>query len=226
MCGRFTLVKNKKVLKQYLNENFEIDYLPNDILIPNYNIRPTNNILVIINEKNTYEGALFKWSYKPKTWLEAPLIINIQKESLFTKNIYHNELKKSRCLIVADSFYEWDKEGNPYRIHFKDKLFCMAGLSSSVLDENGDLIHTVAIITTPSSDNFSNIHSRMPLILEEENFKSWLDENLSFGELAQILDNYEANFDIYPVSKLVNNYKNNDERLIKEIKENITLFDL
>lgn len=226
MCGRFTLIKNKSEVRNYLFSKFSIKNLPDNILIPNYNVAPTNNVLVIIKEKDYCEGAAFLWSYKPKSWENAPLIINIRSESLLTNKLYEKDFKSNRCLIVADSFYEWDKEGEPFRIHLNDNLFCMAGIYHLSSDENNDLVPTVAIITKESDLNFSEIHHRIPVILDDSDLVSWLDEKASSERLINMINSTKRELTIYPVSKKVNNYKNNDSSLIKEIKKKMTLFDL
>lgn len=153
MCGRFAIIKNRKEVKDYLNKNFNINDLPDIIKVPNYIIAPTEHILVITKDENNYHSKAYKWSYQPVNWTNAPLIINIRKESLSNKRIYQNDFKWHRCLIIADSFYEWDLDGQPYRIHLNNKLFTIAGLYHQSLNNNQDLNPTVAIITKKSGPN-------------------------------------------------------------------------
>lgn len=225
MCGRFAIIKNRKEVKDYLNKNFNINDLPDIIKVPNYNIAPTEHILVITKDENNYHSKAYKWSYQPVNWTDAPLIINIRKESLSNKRIYQNDFKWHRCLIIADSFYEWDLDGQPYRIHLNNKLFTIAGLYHQSLNNNQDLNPTVAIITKKSGPNFDNIHKRIPALLNDDDKNLWLDENSETNTLLELIESFNEELIIYPISKRINNVKNNDKKLIHEVSKEPTLFN-
>lgn len=123
MCGRFTLTANVAEII----ERFDIEaFLQEDTYLPNYNVAPSQSVIAIINNGTINKMGYLKWGLIPP-WAKEPSIgykmINARAETLTEKASYRNAYKKKRCLIIADSFYEWK------RIDQKRKLRC--GLNSS-----------------------------------------------------------------------------------------------
>ncbi|MCK9289189.1 MAG: SOS response-associated peptidase, partial [Acholeplasmataceae bacterium] len=104
-------------------------------------------------------------------------------------------------------------------------LFTIAGLYHQSLNNNQDLNPTVAIITKKSGPNFDNIHKRIPALLNDDDKNLWLDENSETNTLLELIESFNEELIIYPISKRINNVKNNDKKLIHEVSKEPTLFN-
>lgn len=218
MCGRFLLVDIEKV-----PERFNVKIYESSHLRKRYNISPGQPVQIIFQESpNRMEEA--KWGLIPH-WAKDPSIgnkmINARAESLFEKPSFRDSLIKRRCLIPANGFYEWKKEGSdkiPYLIHLKDfSLFAFAGIYDLWEDERGNLIRTFTIITTSANSFMKDIHDRMPVILKREEEEIWINKKeKNIRKLLDLLKPYPAELmSAYTVSKKINNPKYDSEDLIK-----------
>lgn len=220
MCGRFTLTVELDVLF----ERFQMAYESDVWLPPSYNIAPTHKVLAVIRgEKGNKLGPL-QWGLVP-SWAKDPSIgakmINARAETLHEKTSFKPLVQRNRCLVVADSFYEWKRDGNkkqPYRIQLKDgKPFAMAGLWS-IWGKGAEKLATCTIITTSSNNLMAPLHERMPVILHPEEEKEWLNPHRSFSDVQPLLKPYSVEgMKLYPVSSKVNSAKNNDPELIQAL---------
>ena len=216
MCGRFALYTSLPYIKKF----FRIDVVRGDF-IASYNIAPTHEVAVIINRRlgRIRWGLVPSWS---KDLSGTSSLINIRAETLTDKPGFKNLLKRKRCAIIADGFYEWKKLNNlkqPYYITLATgSPFAFAGLWDTWKSPGGESYHTCAIITTSASRQVSEIHSRMPVILKPDAADAWLDtEAEDTIRLASILhEGHEKAFSIRPVSKYVNSPGNNDEKCLEE----------
>lgn len=213
MCGRFALSSAPPPLVDLLN----LDGLPT--WEARYNIAPTQNVLCVREmEDSPREGTLLQWGLIPR-WASEPKmgtgVINARCESLSEKPWFRDAYKKRRCLILADAFYEWQREGKkhrqPYAIRMEDDApFAFAGLWETWVDPEGKEIEATAIVTTNANEILKPFHERMPVIVRAEDYEEWLDPTI------HVLRNPDAIFEsfpaskmkVYPVSKLVSNVKN------------------
>ena len=222
MCGRYSLFAEFRIIEERFGEATfeEEDYEES------YNIAPSQMVLSVINDGTKNRVGYLKWGLVP-AWAKDPKIgfkmINARAETAHEKPSFREAFKKRRCLIVADSFYEWKRdEGRkiPMRIKMKnDQLFAMAGLWESWKDENGKLVHTCTILTTEANELMSSIHERMPVILKQEDEQSWLNPNINkVDELRPFLIPLEDGLlEAYEVSDKVNSPKNNARELIEKV---------
>jgi putative SOS response-associated peptidase YedK len=199
MCGRFTVSYTYEELLQYLNDDFDL-FDTAEVQLPRYNVAPSNEVLVI-----TYDGRYhlkkMKWGYVP-VFNPSLKLINIRSESV-NKYSFKKGFSENRCLVIADGFYEWDQMKNPYYFS-SEKRFMFAGIYQD---------NTVGILTTSSNHMMSDIHGRMPVMIEEEQYKEYLTELFP----SHLLVSYEEDgFTKKSVSKRVNSVKNDDVSLIKE----------
>ncbi|TFG99022.1 MAG: SOS response-associated peptidase, partial [Candidatus Thorarchaeota archaeon] len=142
-------------------------------------------------------------------------------ETVATKSAFRSVFKKLRCLILADSFVEWQKSGivkTPMLIRMKsEEPFAMAGLYENWKKESGTMLESCTIVTTAANEFMKPIHLRMPVILRTENEKSWLDPDLqdtsAIGDLLEPVspDLLEA----YEISTFVNSPKNQGVKVIQ-----------
>ncbi len=224
MCGRFTITAPSEQIKN----RFEIDlFADEEFYHPSYNVAPSQNILSVINDGTQNRLGFLKWGLIP-FWAKDPKIgfkmINARAETLSEKPSFRNAFKKRRCIIVADSFYEWrrnnDKSKTPMRIKLKSNdIFALAGLWETWKSPKDEVIHSCTIITTKPNELVKDIHDRMPVILKPNDEKNWLDTSISDPDTLQhLLMPYDANLmDAYEVSTDVNSPKNNNSSLIERI---------
>ncbi|MDQ1145954.1 putative SOS response-associated peptidase YedK [Bacillus sp. SORGH_AS 510] len=224
MCGRFTLTVNiEEIMDRFMIESF-LEY---ETFLPSYNIAPSQSVLAVINDGKVNRMGFLHWGLIP-SWAKDPTLnhkmINARAETLNEKPSFRNAFKKKRCLIIADSFYEWkrnaDKTKTPMRIKLKSNdLFAMAGIWEGWKSPEGKRIHTCSVITTNPNELMKDIHDRMPVILKPEDEKIWLDPSITDPKyLQQFLIPMDERFmDAYQVSTLVNSPKNNSIELIQEI---------
>jgi putative SOS response-associated peptidase YedK len=224
MCGRFTLTATV----DQLIDRFDVEFfLEQEEYLPSYNVAPSQSVLAVINNGSHKRMGFLRWGLIP-SWAKDMSIgykmINARAETLSEKPSFRNAYKNKRCLIVADSFYEWkridSKTKTPMRIKLKsDELFSMAGLWESWKSPEGKTIYSCSVITTQPNELVQDIHDRMPVILKPEDEKNWLDPSISdTSKLQPLLKPLEPSLmEAYEVSPLVNSPKNNSIQLIQKI---------
>lgn len=224
MCGRFSLFANfGEIEERFGQATFNADDYEES-----YNIAPSQMVLTVINDGSKNRLGFLKWGLIPPWAKEEKVgykMINARSETVHEKSSFRNALKNKRCLIVADSFYEWkrtDERKVPMRIKMKnDELFAMAGLWECWETPNGKLVHTCTILTTESNDLMSTIHDRMPVILKQQDEYNWLNPTVKNGDdLKRYMVPLEDGLlEAYEVSEKVNSPKNNDPELIVRVVE-------
>ncbi|MFK7806387.1 MAG: SOS response-associated peptidase [Saprospiraceae bacterium] len=225
MCGRATLIKKKSKIEKRFAAKFQSNDLETYDFEPSYNIAPTQ-LHPVITGADSDHLQFFKWGLIP-SWAKDKSIgskmINARKETLSEKPSFRNALKKRRCIIPFDGFYEWKKTSNGLIPHYifctNQELFSMAGLWETWKDENGEPVHSFTIITMAANKFMAPLHHRMPAILLPGNENTWIDPELTAEEATQVLLPYPAELmNSYSVSREVNKVKNNHPGLIIEEK--------
>ncbi len=217
MCGRFIQKSERRII----TEEFYIGEFLNEV-ITSYNIAPGQKAGVIVNDgSNKY--AQYQWGLVP-SWAKDPAIgnrmINARVETLNEKPSFRAAFRNRRCLIPADGFYEWKKEGNykvPYFIYQKsEKPFSLAGLWESWKNPDGITLYTFTIVTTEANDLLRELHDRMPVIVPPEKREAWLSPaDTDAASLSALLKSYdESTLDFYEISRLVNSPQNNSPQCI------------
>jgi putative SOS response-associated peptidase YedK len=212
MCGRFTLISEFKAIQDHFAAGG-----PTFAYQASYNIAPTREIPAVRQEQAQRELFMCRWGLIPH-WSKPGKSyhsINARAETLASKPFFRDAFRKRRCLIPANGFFEWKKEGaakQAYYIHLPDRpLFAFAGLWEYWLDQE-QRIESCAIITTTANTGMQAIHDRMPVILQEQDYAAWLEAG---GE--RLLIPYAGSMECYPVSKFVNNPRNDGKDLIDRI---------
>ncbi|WP_079526476.1 SOS response-associated peptidase [Halobacillus hunanensis] len=211
MCGRFTLAVNEPdILKE-----FELSK-PIEHYEPRYNIAPGQKVLAIIHDGTRKRAGYMKWGLVP-SWAKDPKIgykmINARSETVHQKPSFSSLLKRKRCLILADSFFEWkvsDGKKQPMRIKPSTrKVFAFAGLWDKWTD-NGEELFTCTILTQAANEFMENIHHRMPVILGSEFQEQWIAPNSWESAYAhQLLQQMTMEgLEAHKVSTYVNSAKN------------------
>jgi len=168
--------------------------------------------------------ALVRWGLLP-SWVKDPkdftLVINARGESVMDKPAFSAAMKRRRCLVPADGFYEWKATGagkQPFYVRAKSGApLAFAGLWETWTGPNGEEMETAAIVTTRANRTLAGIHERMPVVVPPEAFNMWLDcANIDDKTAASLIapasdDLLEA----YEVSTAVNRTANDDPKLIE-----------
>lgn len=222
MCGRYSIVISEEKLKKQFGPNIQ---LPAGGLPENYNVAPTQQGLVLTNA-HPDRLTTFRWGLVPFWAKEIGIgsrMINARSEGIEDKPSFRQAIRKRRCLVIGDSFYEWrriGKEKQPHRIlpAAEDQLLVMAGIWESWRDRqdpNADAIHTYSIITTAPNAEMKPLHNRMPtLLLDPERQSAWLDGDRPLDEILRLLTTPpDGSLRHYVVGKAVGNVRNNDPSL-------------
>ncbi len=209
MCGRFTTPIDAGDLEaRFGAQLLESDYLPR------FNAAPTQMLPVVCSDRPK-EIVLARWGFIPhwaKAGSDIKPQINARGETVASKPSFRHAFRGARCLVLAQSFFEWKRDGatkQPYRILLaRDAPFAMAGIWSA-REEDGARVVTFAIITTEANALVREIHDRMPVILPEEAERRWLDPGEEGNTLERLLVPFpERLLAAYPVSRAVNNPRN------------------
>ncbi len=221
MCGRFTLRAPASVVA----EQFGLfDTAP---LSPRYNIAPSQTVAAVRRATESVEPArqlvLLQWGLVPSWAKDAKVgnrLINARAETVAEKPAFRAALRRRRCLVVADGFYEWQRTGGkkqPYFIRLADdRPFAFAGLWERWEGPDHAALETCTLITTEANELMAPIHDRMPVILSPDDYDRWLDPAIQKPEhLQPLLRPYPSDAMVaYPVTTHVNNPKNEDPRCI------------
>jgi putative SOS response-associated peptidase YedK len=192
MCGRYTLTDPDPRLLRFrvgLTESAEIQQKPR------YNVAPTDPVLAVrLNADGTREPGILRWGLIPQhTNADSfdRLLINARAETVAEATAFRDAFQASRCLIVADGFYEWRAEETgkkPVWITRPSREpFAFAGLRAEARRADGSSIHSCAIVTCEPGEVVAPIHDRMPVILEQEAEAGWLDPEAEPKELQELL---------------------------------------
>jgi putative SOS response-associated peptidase YedK len=176
MCGRFVRSSTLKEIADY----FDVER-PSFEFEPSYNVAPTHDI-IIINNRGVKQIVKCHWGFVPP-WskdLSADYkMINARSETVDAKPSFKTAFRKQRCLVIANGFYEWQKDKKrkvPVYISLKSgKPFGFAGLYTVWTSPEGEKICTCTILTTESNDLVAPIHDRMPVIISRDKENLWLD---------------------------------------------------
>jgi len=220
MCGRFTLTESGQVLMEELG----LISIPEDFR-PRFNIAPGQLILAARDGDGGRRAAMLKWGLVP-SWAKDPSIgyklINARSESVGEKPAFKRAFDRRRCIIPADGFYEWRKEGKakvPLRFRLRGgRLFAFAGLWESYTDGTGGTLFTCTILTTTANELVQPVHDRMPVILTGEAIDLWLDRDVPGEGVRSLLCPYPAEeMEAYEVSPRVNSVANDGPELIEPV---------
>ncbi len=224
MCGRFTLTITKGELMDILDRHYQIDFGKNDYE-PRYNIAPSQKVLSILFDGTICRAGYMDWGLIPpytKANEKPTRLINLKVETLLSKRVFYQLLASKRCVILADSFYEWktvDGIKIPYRIQLKDQtVFAFAAVRTHFISMDDVHHHSTTIITTTANAFMKDIHDRMPVILTRTQTDAWLRmDAYPADRMSDYLNPYPAEqMWAYPVSNYVNQSNHEGVACIQE----------
>jgi putative SOS response-associated peptidase YedK len=247
MCGRYVIVDGKKILESFSGLKVK-DSTALFANIPRFNASPMQRLPVLAVRDNELVVQEMQWWLVPhwsKDGKPSVSAFNARSETVAQSKLFAPYFKSSRCLVPAEAFYEWQKADSrqqiaddrrqiadggekkrkelkqPMLIRMKDRSpFMFAGLFSVWKNANGDEFPSFTILTTTPNQLMAPIHNRMPVILSENHFESWLDrENKNTESLTPLLAPYDATeMEAYPVSRYVSNSRNEGEECWRALK--------
>jgi putative SOS response-associated peptidase YedK len=220
MCGRFVITSPPEALRRIFG------YCEQPNFPPRHNVAPSQPVPVVIVENGARHFRLMRWGLVP-SWVEDPrqfaLLINARSETVLQKPAFKNAIRRRRCLIPADGYYEWQAAAGrkqPFFIYRCDREpFGLAGLAETWTGPNGEEVDTVAIVTSPANRALSVLHPRVPVAIAQEDFARWLDcsaDNADPG-MSLLVPPPEGTFAWHEVSTRVNDADNDDPQLILPI---------
>lgn len=215
MCGRFLISAEPSSIAT----QFGLASVP--ALHPRYNVAPTQDAPVIRADGGRGSARridLLRWGLVPH-WADSPSIgsrmINARSETAHEKPSFRVPLRRHRCLVATDGFYEWqqlESGKQPWCIRARDNgVFAFGGLYSSWTGEDGELV-TFTILTTTPNEVLAPIHDRMPVIIDPSNYEAWLDPgNEDLQALQPMFQPFPAEaLHAVPISRHVNRPANDD----------------
>jgi putative SOS response-associated peptidase YedK len=218
MCGRYAITHT-----ELIPGFFEVEDLR---IMPRFNVAPTQFAPVVFNDSELQRRIVdfMKWGLVP-SWSKDPSfgsrMINARAETVASKPSFRNPFRYRRCLVPASGFFEWKQSINGKKPYFffksKSPLMGLAGVWDEYTD--GDkILYTYSIITRASSPQMAGYHHRMPVTIDQEYFGEWLSANTSVkGALELMEENAGNEFDVYPVSTLVNNVRNDSPECLEQL---------
>jgi putative SOS response-associated peptidase YedK len=220
MCGRYTLRSRGKG-KFYGVPASQLPLTAVPLLVPRYNIAPSQDVLAIVERHDRREVALFQWGLIPSWSKEASGFINARAETLERKPSFAESFQRRRCLIPADGFYEWKRSGKlkqPFFFQLKDESpFAFAGIWDKWQGDDRS-ITSCAIITTTPNELLATIHDRMPVMLTAEGQEQWLRADADPRQLQELLAPFPAAaMKSFPVSAQVNGAQIDEPQLVDPI---------
>ena len=205
MCGRYVVTKPVTKTAGLVKTTIKVED------VDNYNAHPTQKLPIIKSYTNGKALENYNWGLVP-SWAESKKdfrpLINARLETLMEKVSFKKLIQTSRCIVVADGYYEWKRNEKEKVPHYFTKINSSLMFLASIHQNN-----QFCIITREATDSIKEIHNREPLILNEEQISNYLDIKKEGIDFLKSIKAPELKF--YEVSKNVNKPINNHLSLIK-----------
>lgn len=228
MCGRYTVAVVTEEVKKELNVQFELPWTPIYNATPSSLLKP--HPLPVITSENRHEIIPLVWGLIP-FFSKEPMVkystINARIEKIVQSPVYRKPIRSQRCLVLANSYFEWHKIDAktkiPHVVYHRDQpLFAFAGIWDQWTDkQTGEVHKSFSIITAPAPEHLAHLHHRTAVVLPPHVYERWLDD-IPLSEVTEILEERTNDrLNAYPISTAVNSPANNDQSILKPIGEPI-----
>ena len=225
MCGRYSLHQSTDEVAARFGVQQVLFPLK-----PHYNVAPSQPVAVVTQEKEYGLRYLesFQWGLVPFWAKDSDVgqrLINARVETVDEKPAFRNALSRRRCIIPADGFFEWRKEGDArlpvYFCKPQGELLGFAGLWEEWQRPDGSRLRSCAIITTAANQLIDPVCTRMPVILRPSDEAAWLDPNArNVPQLLRLLRPYPAEeMEAWMVSQRVNSPFFDDPQCIEPVQD-------
>lgn len=227
MCGRYGRRADKQRIAEWVQAH-NTSVFDETYLAPSYNVAPTDfQPIVRLDRDGQRELTVMRWGLVPY-WAKDSKIgfstINAKSETVTTSPTFREAMKRRRCLVPAEWFYEWQKTDaktrQPYAIAMRDdSLFAFAGLWERWKDKAKEqVLETYTVLTTDPNELLEPIHNRMPVILAPQDYQRWLESGEGTHLPIDLLRPYPAEeMKAWKIGSAVGNVRNNEPGLIVPI---------
>jgi putative SOS response-associated peptidase YedK len=223
MCGRTALTATAEDLREALGLNEA------PTLVPRYNVPPSDRVAVLRGVAGSRERKieLVRWGLIPAWAKDAKIghkLALARGESIATNPAYREALRRRRCLVIVDGFFEWQRAGRhtsqPFFVRRPDRApFALAAVWERWFGKDGEVLDSCAIITQPARAPVDAIHDRMPLVLERDAWDPWLDPSpTNVDALSPLLEPRTPTLVCYPVSVYVNDPRHEDPQCLAPVE--------
>jgi len=225
MCGRMTQQTSPSEIARIFDAELR-DPDEQAALGPRFNVAPTQPVRVVVQRDDGRSVELHRWGLVP-SWSKGPgqvgaRLINARVETVSTNPSFRASLLGRRCIVPADGFYEWRREGRarePFLIRPTDgQTLAFAGLWAPWRDPaSGEWLLSASVVTTAADETVAQLHDRMPVILRPAAWLPWLDPQLRDGQALEHLlhEQSRRRLELVAVSPRVNSPHNEGPELVE-----------
>jgi len=230
MCGRFAQPRSSDELARIFGA-----HAVTDLAGERFNVAPTDPVAAVVEHHGDRQLDVFRWGLVPvyaSDPRDGARMINARAETIESSPVYRTAFRRWRCIVPADAFYEWRRKtvpesahatgrrgsSEPFAIHRRDGApLALAGLWAVWRNpESAERLFSCTIVTTAANDLLSPLHSRMPVILDPDDWSAWLAETTEPSDLRSLLvPAADDLLEIFPVSPAVNDVRNNGPELLQ-----------
>ena len=226
MCGRFD--RHRPV-----TDFLDVIGIPNLVagqdepVASSYNVAPSREAIAVCAGDAGPALKALVWGFAP-AWAKNPKMpkpINARAETVAQKPMFRDGFRTSRCLVLCDGYYEWQRQADgtkqPFYLTVEDGVpFLMAGLWARNTTLAAAPVESFCVITTEANASCRHLHPRMPLILTPEHHETWLDASSLDLDIAVEMLRPPANaMRLFAVSRFVNSPNNDSPQCIAPISQ-------
>ena len=221
VCGRYASSRDARDLV----DAFEVDEPPEQLLPPSWNVAPTDPVHAVLERGGARRLAVLRWGLVP-SWSKdargAARMINARQETVTSKPAFRAAYLRRRCLVPADGYYEWQRDGTAKQAWFltsRDRRpLAMAGLYEVWSRGDGERLWTCAVVTTQAADDLGHVHDRTPLLVPREAWARWLDPDVDEPGDDLLVPATAGVLDAWPVSAAVGDVRTNGPQLVVPVE--------
>ena len=221
MCGRYASSRGAEDLASY----FEVDEVDEQVLAPTWNVAPTDPVYAVVQRGDVRQLRVLRWGLVP-SWSKdakgAARMINARRETVGDKPAFRAAYQRRRCLLPADGYYEWQRDGarkQPWFLRPRDGApLVMAGLYEIWTPPEGERLWTCTILTTDAPDELGHVHDRTPLLVRPGDWVRWLDPALDEPGRDLLVPGTPGVLDAWPVSDAVGNVRHDGPELVRPVE--------